>query len=37
MILPSVKDSEAELLFPNSVDKVSMPSGNNYVRTTEKY
>ncbi|KAL5281656.1 TPX4.2 family protein [Megaselia abdita] len=37
MILPHVSDAEAEKLFPGAVDKVSMPSGVNYVRTTEKY
>lgn len=37
MILPNVTDEEAEKLFPGGVDKVSMPSGVNYVRTTEKY
>ncbi|XP_014253156.1 peroxiredoxin-6-like [Cimex lectularius] len=37
MILPSVKDENLPALFPNGVDKVSMPSGQNYVRTTTDY
>ena len=37
MILPTVTDEEAAKLFPGALDKVSMPSGVNYVRTTEKY
>ncbi|KAL5278289.1 TPX4 family protein [Megaselia abdita] len=37
MILPHVSDIEAEKLFPGGIDKVSMPSGGNYIRTTEKY
>ncbi|KAK9503807.1 hypothetical protein O3M35_010285 [Rhynocoris fuscipes] len=37
MILPSVKDEDLPRLFPNGVDKVSMPSGHNYVRTTTDY
>lgn len=37
MILPSVTDAEADKLFPGGVDKVSMPSGGNYIRTTEMY
>ncbi|XP_075211696.1 peroxiredoxin-6-like [Lycorma delicatula] len=37
MILPHVKDEELPKLFPKGVDKVSMPSGQNYVRTTTDY
>ncbi|CAH0553362.1 unnamed protein product [Brassicogethes aeneus] len=37
MILPEVSDREAENLFPGGVDKVSMPSGITYVRTTTRY
>ncbi|KAI9575755.1 peroxiredoxin-6-like [Glossina fuscipes] len=37
MILPSVTDEEAAKLFPKGFDKTSMPSGGNYVRTTENY
>ena len=37
MILPSVTDEEANKLFPKGYDKVNMPSGVNYVRTTENY
>ncbi|XP_036329383.1 peroxiredoxin-6-like [Rhagoletis pomonella] len=37
MILPDVTDEEADRLFPKGFDKVSMPSGVNYVRTTENY
>lgn len=37
MILPTVKDEELPKLFPGGVDKVSMPSGKVYVRTTTNY
>ncbi|TMW43520.1 hypothetical protein DOY81_011399, partial [Sarcophaga bullata] len=37
MIVPSVTDEEADKLFPKGYDKVNMPSGVNYVRTTENY
>ena len=37
MILPSVKDEDLAKLFPKGVDKVAMPSGENYVRTTTDY
>ena len=37
MILPTVKDEEAQKLFGGKVDKVSMPSGIVYVRTTTNY
>jgi len=37
MILPSVKDEDLPKLFPKGVEKVAMPSGENYVRTTTDY
>ncbi|PNF29752.1 Peroxiredoxin-6 [Cryptotermes secundus] len=37
MILPHVKDEDLPKLFPKGVDKVSMPSGITYVRTTTDY
>ncbi|XP_014203955.1 peroxiredoxin-6-like [Copidosoma floridanum] len=37
MVVPSVKDEELDELFPGGVDKVSMPSGKVYVRTTTDY
>lgn len=37
MILPDVSDAEADRLFPGGIERVSMPSGQNYVRTTEDY
>jgi len=37
MILPSVKEEDLANLFPGGVDKVSMPSGKVYVRTTTDY
>jgi peroxidase len=37
MILPQVKDEDLPKLFPRGVDKVSMPSGITYVRTTTDY
>ncbi|EDW04965.1 GH22477 [Drosophila grimshawi] len=37
MILPCVTDAEAHKIFPKGFDKVTMPSGVNYVRTTENY
>ncbi|XP_073967825.1 uncharacterized protein [Bombus fervidus] len=37
MILPTVKDEEFTKLFPKGMDKVSMPSGKIYVRTTKNY
>lgn len=37
MILPTVKDDEAKKLFGDKIDKVSMPSGIGYVRTTTNY
>ncbi|XP_049830690.1 peroxiredoxin-6-like [Schistocerca gregaria] len=37
MILPHVPDQDLPKLFPGGVERVSMPSGNNYVRTTTDY
>ncbi|KRT82043.1 hypothetical protein AMK59_4412 [Oryctes borbonicus] len=37
MIEPGVSDAEAERLFPGGIDRVSMPSGVAYVRTTTRY
>ena len=37
MILPTVTDQEADQLFPKGVERVGMPSGINYVRTTTDY
>jgi len=37
MILPSVKEADIPKLFPKGVDRVTMPSGVNYVRTTTDY
>lgn len=37
MILPDVDDKAADTLFKNQVDRVKMPSGINYVRTTTNY
>jgi len=37
MILPDVKEEVADQLFPKGVDRVGMPSGINYVRTTTNY
>ena len=37
MILPSVKEADIPKLFPRGVERVSMPSGVNYVRTTTDY
>ncbi|XP_017777782.1 PREDICTED: peroxiredoxin-6-like [Nicrophorus vespilloides] len=37
MVVPSVKDEDIEKLFPGGVDKVCMPSGVSYVRTTTNY
>lgn len=37
MILPTVNDEEAKKLFGDRVDKVQMPSGIGYVRTTTNY
>ncbi|KAF6215102.1 hypothetical protein GE061_009851 [Apolygus lucorum] len=37
MILPTVSEDEANQLFPNGIDRVSMPSEKNYVRTTTDY
>lgn len=37
MIQPDVTDEEANKLFPKGYEKVSLPSGLDYVRTTEDY
>lgn len=37
MILPDVSDAEAEKLFPEGINRILMPSGGDYIRTTEKY
>lgn len=37
MIVPDVSDAEAERLFPGAIDRVPMPSGISYVRTTTEY
>lgn len=37
MILPHVKEEDLPKLFPKGVDRVNMPSGQNYVRTTTDY
>lgn len=37
MILPQVSDEEANKLFPGGIERVSMPSGISYVRTTTDY
>ncbi|XP_018799998.1 PREDICTED: peroxiredoxin-6-like [Bactrocera latifrons] len=37
MIQPEVTDDEANKLFPKGFEKVPLPSGLDYVRTTEDY
>lgn len=37
MILPTITDADADKLFDGRVDRVGMPSGKNYVRTTTNY
>nr|CAD7406733.1 unnamed protein product [Timema cristinae] len=37
MILPHVKDEDLPKLFPKGVEKINMPSGITYVRTTTDY
>ncbi|XP_012252977.1 peroxiredoxin-6-like [Athalia rosae] len=37
MILPTVPEEDLPKLFPGGVDKVTMPSGQVYVRTTTDY
>lgn len=37
LILPRVKDEELPELFPKGVEKVNLPSGRSYVRTTTDY
>ncbi|KAJ6635014.1 Peroxiredoxin-6 [Pseudolycoriella hygida] len=37
MIAPTVTDAVADELFEDQVDRIGMPSGRNYVRTTNNY
>ncbi|XP_004522529.1 peroxiredoxin-6-like [Ceratitis capitata] len=37
MLIPSVTDEEAKKFFPNGFNKIKLPSGKNYLRTTENY
>lgn len=37
MIAPTVGDEDADKIFENQVDYIGMPSGKNYVRTTNNY
>jgi len=37
MILPHVSDEDANKLFPGGIERVAMPSGISYVRTTTDY
>lgn len=37
MISPDVTDDEAKKEFPLGFDTVELPSGSNYVRTTQNY
>lgn len=37
MILPDVSEDVANKTFPKGIDRVGMPSGKNYVRTTTNY
>lgn len=37
MILPHVDEKLADKVFPNGIERVGMPSGKNYVRTTTNY
>uniref|UniRef100_U5EJD2 1-Cys peroxiredoxin n=1 Tax=Corethrella appendiculata TaxID=1370023 RepID=U5EJD2_9DIPT len=37
MILPHVTEEDADKLFPRGIERVSMPSGKVYVRTTTDY
>lgn len=37
MIAPTVADADADKLFDDQVDHIGMPSGRNYVRTTNNY
>lgn len=37
MIVPSVKEEDIPDLFPNGIERISMPSGKTYVRTTTDY
>lgn len=35
MIDPSVSDEQAEKLFPGHIEKISLPSGIDYIRTAQ--
>lgn len=37
MILPNVDEDAADEAFDKKIDRVGMPSGKNYVRTTTNY
>lgn len=37
MIQPTVPEEDIPKLFPGGVERVSMPSGKVYVRTTTDY
>jgi hypothetical protein len=37
MVVPEVEDEDLPKLFPHGVEKVRMPSGIAYVRTTRDY
>lgn len=37
MILPTVDEQKADQLFSKNIDRVGMPSGKNYIRTTTNY
>lgn len=37
MILPHVDEKLADRVFPKGIERVGMPSGKNYVRTTTNY
>lgn len=37
MILPNVDETLADRVFPKGIDRVGLPSGKNYVRSTINY
>lgn len=37
VILPHVDDTLADRVFPRGIDRVGMPSGKGYLRTTTNY
>lgn len=37
MIHPNVDDELVDEMFPKGVERVSVPSGKNYMRTTTDY